>query len=30
LVVWQRGGIIYAVAGQLRQRDILAVAESLH
>jgi hypothetical protein len=30
VVVWQRGGIIYAVAGQLRQRDILAVAESLH
>jgi hypothetical protein len=29
VVVWQRGGIIYAVAGQLRQRDIMAVAESL-
>jgi anti-sigma factor RsiW len=29
VVVWQRGGIIFAVAGQLRQRDILAVAESL-
>jgi hypothetical protein len=30
VVVWQRGGIIFAVAGQLPQRDILAVAESLH
>jgi hypothetical protein len=29
VVVWQRGGIIYAVAGQLPQRDILAIAESL-
>jgi hypothetical protein len=29
VVVWQRGGIIYAVAGQLRQRDIMAVAEGL-
>jgi hypothetical protein len=29
VVVWQRGGIIFAVAGQLPQRDILAVAESL-
>jgi hypothetical protein len=29
VVVWQRGGIIFAVAGQLRQRDILAIAESL-
>ena len=29
VVVWQRGGIIYAVAGQLRQRDILAIAGSL-
>ncbi|HKW45558.1 MAG TPA: hypothetical protein VJN22_07860 [Candidatus Eremiobacteraceae bacterium] len=30
VVVWQRGGTIFAVAGQLRQRDIMAVAESLH
>jgi hypothetical protein len=29
VVVWQRGGIIFAVAGQLRQRDILAIAENL-
>lgn len=29
VVVWQRAGIIYAVAGQLRQRDIMAIAESL-
>jgi anti-sigma factor RsiW len=29
VVVWQRGGIIFAVAGQLPQRDVLAVAESL-
>jgi anti-sigma factor RsiW len=29
VVVWQRGGIIFAVAGQLPQRDILAIAESL-
>ena len=30
VVVWQHGGIIYAVAGQLPQRDIMAVAESVH
>jgi hypothetical protein len=29
VVVWQRAGIIYAVAGQLPQRDIMAIAESL-
>jgi hypothetical protein len=29
VLVWQRAGIIYAIAGQLRQRDILAIAESL-
>jgi hypothetical protein len=29
VVVWQRGGIIFAVAGQLQQRDILAIAENL-
>lgn len=29
VVVWQRGGIIFAVAGKLRQRDILAIAESM-
>jgi hypothetical protein len=28
-VVWQRDGIIYAVAGTLRAREILAVADSL-
>jgi anti-sigma factor RsiW len=28
-VLWQRNGIIYAVAGTLRARDILAVANSL-
>ena len=29
VVVWQRGGSIFAVAGKLRQRDILAIAESM-
>jgi hypothetical protein len=29
VVVWQRGGTIFAVAGQLRQSDILAIAESM-
>lgn len=29
VVVWQRAGVIFAVAGQLPQRDILLVAESL-
>lgn len=29
LVIWQRNGLIYGVAGQLRQRDILAIAESM-
>jgi hypothetical protein len=29
VVVWQRGGTIFAVAGQLPQRDILAIAESV-
>ncbi|HEY5093932.1 MAG TPA: hypothetical protein VII69_02315 [Candidatus Eremiobacteraceae bacterium] len=29
VVVWQRGGTIFAVAGKLRQRDILNIAESL-
>lgn len=28
-VLWQRGGTIFAVAGKLRQRDILNIAESL-
>jgi hypothetical protein len=29
IVIWQKNGMIYGVAGQLRQRDILAIAESL-
>jgi hypothetical protein len=29
IVIWQRNGMIYGVAGQLRQRDILAIAESM-
>jgi hypothetical protein len=29
VVIWQHAGIIYAVAGQLRQSDILAIAQSL-
>jgi hypothetical protein len=29
VVIWQKNGVIYGVAGQLRQRDILAIAESM-
>jgi len=28
-VIWQRGGMVYAVAGPLRESDLLAVANSL-
>jgi hypothetical protein len=29
IVIWQKNGVIYGVAGQLRQRDILAIAKSM-
>lgn len=29
ILIWQKNGVIYGVAGQLRQRDIFAIAESM-